>query len=238
MRLPRGRLIGASERADPRQQQQQQGRKQRDQRTACRREERLSPTRRKEGELLHHEEPRARVEGVAELAVVAARPHSRDHGDAPEAVCARGRLRLGHECASEAGVLRVGVALVGGGDELPVHVQLPHQRCSAQLFERRLVLRRVAPGRRQPQPHETEEGGAVGGLDGDEMLCAARRRVDAPNERLLWQHLLRGGAGLAASDAAASETLVPHLYKQVLAQVRDVQPARHVLHRDVAYHAV
>ena len=52
MRVPRGRLVGASERADPRQQQQQQGREQRDQRTACRREERLSPAGRKEGELL------------------------------------------------------------------------------------------------------------------------------------------------------------------------------------------
>ena len=50
--MPRGRLAGASERADPRQQQQQQGREQRDQRTACRREERLSPAGRKEGELL------------------------------------------------------------------------------------------------------------------------------------------------------------------------------------------
>mmetsp|Transcript_2069 Transcript_2069/g.5921 ORF Transcript_2069/g.5921 Transcript_2069/m.5921 type:complete len:666 (-) Transcript_2069:81-2078(-) len=238
MRVPRGRLVGASERADPRQQQQQQGREQRDQRAACRREERLSPAGRKEGELLHHEEPRARVEGVAEPAVVAARPHSRDHGDAPEAVCARGRLRLGHERATEAGVLRVGVALVGGGDELPVHVQLPHQRCSAQLLERRLVLRRVAPGRRQPQPHEAEEGGAVGGLDGDEVLRAARRRVDPPHERLPWQHLLRGGAWLAASDAAASEPLVPHLCEQVLAQVRDVEPARHVLHWDVSNHAV
>ena len=52
MRVPRGRLVGASERADPRQQQQQQGREQRDQRAACRREERLSPAGRKEGELL------------------------------------------------------------------------------------------------------------------------------------------------------------------------------------------
>ena len=50
--MPRGRLVGASERADPRQQQQQQGREQRDQRAACRREERLSPAGRKEGELL------------------------------------------------------------------------------------------------------------------------------------------------------------------------------------------
>ena len=52
MRVPRGRLVGASERADPRQQQQQQGREQRDQRAACRREERRSPAGRKEGELL------------------------------------------------------------------------------------------------------------------------------------------------------------------------------------------
>mmetsp|Transcript_11263 Transcript_11263/g.24299 ORF Transcript_11263/g.24299 Transcript_11263/m.24299 type:complete len:397 (+) Transcript_11263:100-1290(+) len=91
--------------------------------------------------------------------------------------------------------------------------------------------------RRQAQPREAEQRREVVALERNKELGAKRGQVVTHNQPLALD-TGRVAADLAASNAAAREAAGVHLAEQVLAQVRNVEAAAHVLYRNVANDAV